>query len=92
MEYTYMPISTGNDKVKVTASSLIIRKEPGGEDTGSRYHRRERIAPIEKAVYASERWFRQKEAGSAQTISWAGFWKTTSGGILSRDIPIRKAA
>ena len=29
MEYTYMPISTGNDKVKVTASSLIIRKEPG---------------------------------------------------------------
>lgn len=52
--------STGNDKVKVTASSLIIRKEPGGEDTGSRYHRRERIAPIEKAVYASERWFRTK--------------------------------
>lgn len=60
MEYTYMPISTGNDKVKVTASSLIIRKEPGGEDTGSRYHRGERIAPIEKAVYASERWFRTK--------------------------------
>ena len=60
MDYTYMPISTGNDKVKVTASSLIIRKEPGGEDTGSRYHRGERIAPIEKAVYASERWFRTK--------------------------------
>ena len=33
----------------------------------------------------------QKEAGSAQTISWAGFWKIKlSGGILSRDIPIPK--
>ena len=42
MEYTYMPISTGNDKVKVTASSLIIRKEPGGENTGSRYHKESR--------------------------------------------------
>ena len=57
-EYTYQPIGTGEAQVEVTASSLVVRNAPGGSDAGARYHRGERVAPTEKAMYGSERWFR----------------------------------
>lgn len=58
MEYTYASIGTGEDKVKVTASSLIIRNAPGGSDTGARYRYGDKICPVEKAMSGTERWFR----------------------------------
>jgi len=54
----YQPISTGTAQVEVTASSLVVRDAPGGSDTGDRYHSGDRVAPTEKAMYSSERWFR----------------------------------
>lgn len=57
-EYIYQLIGTGAAQVEVTASSLVVRDAPGGSDTGDRYHSGDRVAPTEKAMYSSERWFR----------------------------------
>lgn len=52
------PISTGNAKVKITASALTIRETPKGKDTGKRYYYGEKIVPLEKAFVNGEPWFR----------------------------------
>lgn len=60
-QWTYQPIGTGAAQVEVTASSLVVRDNPGGIDTGTRYHRGERVVPTEKAMHGSERWFRTEK-------------------------------
>ena len=57
VQWTYQPISTGVAQVEVTADSIVIRDAPGGKDTGSRYHKGNRIKPLRKAMAGSERWF-----------------------------------
>ena len=55
--WSYQTIGTGAARVEITASSLIIRDAPGGKDTGGRYYKGDRIAPLKKALSGSERWF-----------------------------------
>ena len=55
--WSYQTIGTGAAQVEVTSSSLIIRDAPGGKDTGGRYYKGEKIAPLKKALSGSKRWF-----------------------------------
>lgn len=55
------PISTGTSMVEVTASSLIIRDAPLGNDTGKRYKRGQRITPLEKLFANGKPWFRTND-------------------------------
>lgn len=75
--YSYQPIGTGVSLLRVTADSLIIRKTPGGEDTGCRYRKGERIQPIQKAISGEERWF-QTEKGWISAYYLKG-WVSESG-------------
>lgn len=57
-KYGYVNISTGQQKLEVTASSLIVRDTPNGNDTGERYKKGDRVVPYEKAYSGTDRWYR----------------------------------